>query len=79
MRLKRPDEKILHEMIKQAIEPKLKEQFNLGLIAGWDACVATIYKACKDLTSAQAIKEYLKSKTEEKHKLPGLYNDENSD
>lgn len=55
----------LHEQIKSAIEPKLKEQFIIGMKAGYDAAMLHIYKATKDMTSARAIRAYIKFKVDE--------------
>ena len=33
-----PDEEKIREIVEKAIKDKLKEQFNLGMMAGWDAC-----------------------------------------
>ena len=55
----------LHEQIKSAIEPKLKEQFIIGMKAGYDAAMLHIYKATKNMTSAKAIRAYIKQKVDE--------------
>ena len=55
----------LQEKIKSAIEPKLKEQFIIGMKAGDDAARVHIYKATKDMTSAKAIRIYIKQKVDE--------------
>lgn len=55
----------LHEQIKSAIEPKLKEQFIIGMKAGYDAAMLHIYKATKGMTSAKAIRAYIKYKVDE--------------
>ena len=55
----------LHEQIKSAIEPKLKEQFIIGMKAGYDAAMLHIYKATKNMTSAKAIRAYIKHKVDE--------------
>ena len=55
----------LKEQIKSAIEPKLKEQFIVGMKAGYDAAMLHIYKATKDMTSAKAIRAYIKFKVDE--------------
>ena len=55
----------LHEQIKSAIEPKLKEQFIIGMKAGYDAAMLHIYKATKNMTSAKAIRAYIKYKVDE--------------
>lgn len=55
----------LQEQIKATLEPKLKEQFIMGMKAGYDAAMLHIYKATKDMTSAKAIRAYIKFKVDE--------------
>lgn len=55
----------LQEKIKLAIEPKLKEQFIIGMKVGYDAAMLNIYKATKDMTSSKAIRKYIKQKVDE--------------
>lgn len=55
----------LQEQIKATLEPKLKEQFIIGMKAGYDAAMLHIYKATKDMTSAKAIRGYIKQKVDE--------------
>ena len=55
----------LKEKIKSAIEPKLKEQFIIGMKAGYDAAMLNIYRATKDMTSSKAIRRYIKQKVDE--------------
>ena len=55
----------LQEKIKSAIEPKLKEQFIIGMKAGYDAAMLNIYRATKDMTSSKAIRRYIKQKVDE--------------
>lgn len=55
----------LQEKIKSAIEPKLKEQFIIGMKAGYDAAMLHIYKTTKNMTSAKAIRGYIKQKVDE--------------
>ena len=55
----------LQEKIKAAIEPKLKEQFIIGMKAGYDAAMLHIYKSTKDMTSARAIRAHIKFKVDE--------------
>ena len=55
----------LQEKIKLAIESKLKEQFIIGMKAGYDAAMLNIYKATKDMTSSKAIRKYIKQKVDE--------------
>ena len=55
----------LQEKIKSTIKPKLKEQFIIGMKAGYDAAMLHIYRATKDMTSAKAIRRYIKQKVDE--------------
>ena len=55
----------LQEKIKSAIEPKLKDQFIIGMKAGYDAAMLQIYRSTKDMTSAKAIRRYIKQKVDE--------------
>lgn len=55
----------LQEKIKSTIEPKLKDQFIIGMKAGYDAAILNIYKATKDMTSSKAIRKYIKQKVDE--------------
>ena len=55
----------LQEKIKSVIEPKLKEQFIIGMKAGYDAAMLHIYRSTKDMTSAKAIRRYIKQKVDE--------------
>ena len=55
----------LQEKIKSAIEPKLKEQFIIGMKAGYDAAMLQIYRSTKDMTSSKAIRRYIKQKVDE--------------
>ena len=55
----------LQEKIKLAIEPKLKEQFIIGMKAGYDAAMLHIYRSTKDMTNAKAIRRYIKKKVDE--------------
>lgn len=59
------EQKELQEKIKSAIEPKLKEQFIIGMKAGYDAAMLQIYRSTKDMTSAKAIRRYIKQKVDE--------------
>lgn len=55
----------LQEQIKATLEPKLKEQFIIGMKAGYDAAMLHIYKSTKDMTSAKKIQRYIKQKVDE--------------
>lgn len=55
----------LQEKIKSVIEPKLKEQFIIGMKAGYDAAMLHIYRSTKDMTNAKAIRRYIKQKVDE--------------
>lgn len=55
----------LQKQIKETLKPKLKEQFIIGMKAGYDAAMLHIYKATKDMTSAKKIQRYIKQKVDE--------------
>lgn len=55
----------LQDQIKATLEPKLKEQFIIGMKAGYDSAMLHIYKATKGMTSAKAIRGYIKQKVDE--------------
>lgn len=59
------DEQKIQDAVADAIEPRLKEQFLIGTMAGWDACLRTIYDHCKSMTSAKKMNKYLQSKVAE--------------
>lgn len=59
------DEKELETMIADAIEPRLKEQFMLGVTTGWEACLNTIDELTKDLHNAKKIRAVIKDKQRE--------------
>lgn len=52
-------------IVKEAIEDRLKREFNTGVVAGWEACISTIYKNTRNMTSAKKIKDYIKQKYQE--------------
>lgn len=55
----------LQEILKSHLEPKFREFFNQGLMAGHDACLYELNKQIAPMTSAKAIKDLLKSKCAE--------------
>lgn len=61
------DEKELKKMVKDAIEPRLQEQFYNGLIGGFKAGCAACYNEVKDMTSARKIIKTLKTKAEKEY------------
>lgn len=69
----------LKEMLTKAIEPKLKEQFNMGLMAGWHSCCMAIEAQIRNMTSAKQIKQFLKQKRTEVQDKLGLKEDANAD
>ena len=65
----------LERIIADAIEPKLKESFNRGIMAAYDAAINVVYEHCKSMTSANKIKKYLKSKFDEsKNRVENMTN-----
>ena len=61
-----PDEEKIKEIVEEAIKDKLKEQFNLGRMAGRDACLGSIREQIKTLRSANKIKALIEKKIEER-------------
>lgn len=56
------EEKNLKNMLKEAIEPKLREQFIIGMTKGFDVAIETISKEIAPMTSAKQIKEHIKNR-----------------
>ena len=52
----------LKNMLKEAIEPTLKEQFIVGMTKGFDIAIETISKEISLMTSAKQIKEHIKNR-----------------
>ncbi len=59
------EDKDLKQIIVDAIEPKLYEQFVKGCKAGWDAAWLVLQKNINRMTSAQQIKDFIKTKLKE--------------
>ena len=55
-------EEELQQVLRDNIESKFKEHFNRGLMAGWDACIYELSKQIATMTSAKAIKDFIKAK-----------------
>ena len=58
-------EEELQQVLRDNIETKFKEHFNRGLMTGWDACIYEISKQIAHMTSAKAIKDFIKTKVGE--------------
>lgn len=58
-------EEELQQVLRDNIETKFKEHFNRGLMTGWDACIYEISKQITHMTSAKAIKDFIKAKVGE--------------
>ena len=67
-----PDEKKIKEIVEEAIKDKLKEQFNLGMMAGWDASLVSIRVQIRTLRSANKIKALIEKKIEERQVVSGI-------
>ena len=52
----------LKNILKEAIEPTLKEQFIIGMTKGFDVAIETISKEIAPMTSAKQIKEHIKNR-----------------
>lgn len=59
------EEQMVKEIVQKAIEEKLHDSFNNGIMAGWDAAWITVYDNVKNMTSAKKIKEYIELKMDE--------------
>ena len=59
------NEQQIKEIVQKAIEEKLHDSFNNGIMAGWDAAWITVHDNVKNMTSAKKIKEYIETKMEE--------------
>lgn len=59
------NEKTIEQIVAEVIEPKLKESFNRGVMAGYDGAISIVYEYCKSMTSANKIKKYLQGKIDE--------------
>ena len=69
-------DKELKDILTTTLEPKFQKFFNDGLMAGWDACIHNLQKQINGLTSAKAIKEFMKQKVEEANLRQGDKNAE---
>ena len=58
-------EQQIKEIVQKAIEEKLHDSFNNGIMAGWDAAWITVYDNVKNMTSAKKIKKYIELKMDE--------------
>lgn len=56
-----------YNMVKDAIEPKLEQQFMNGLAGGFKAGCAACYEEVKHMTSAKQIIKALKEKAEKEY------------
>ena len=52
----------LKNILKEAIEPTLREQFIIGMTKGFDTAIEAIYKEIASMTSAKQIKEHIKNR-----------------
>lgn len=66
------EQKDLEKVVKDAIEPRLQEQFYNGLVGGFKAGCAACYNEVKDMTSARKIIKTLKAKAEKEYGSIGL-------
>ena len=58
-------EEELQQVLRDNIEAKFKEHCNRGLMAGWDSCIYELSKQIAHMTSAKAIKDFIKAKVGE--------------
>ena len=67
-----PDEEKIKEIVEEAIKDKLKEQFNLGMMAGWDACLVSIREQIKSLRATNKIQTLIEKKIEQTTVVSGI-------
>lgn len=57
------------KVLTEELTNKLKEAYNKGVVdgamAGWDACIKSIHRDTKDMTSANKIHKYMSCKMRE--------------
>lgn len=61
------EEHSLEDVVAEAIKPKLQEQFNYGVIAGYNAAVAILYNKINSLTNVKDIKRLLRAELKNTH------------
>ena len=56
------EEQEIIKIISEATEPLFKEQFMNGVLAGWNACIASILSETKDIHNCKEVKRIIKNK-----------------
>ena len=54
----------LEQLIQEKTEKLMNDAYNLGIIAGWNACLVNIKKEISSIRSAKTIKKILDNKIE---------------
>lgn len=58
------EDKELEQLIKKETKNLADKAFNLGIIAGWNACLVNIKKEISPIRSTKTIKKILENKIE---------------
>ena len=56
------EDKKLQNLIEKETKELMEKQFNLGIIAGWNACLFNIKKEISNIRSAKSIKNLIEKK-----------------
>ena len=59
------EDKELQNLIEKETKELVEKQFNLGVIAGWNACLFNIKKEISNIRSAKVIKKIIDNKIKE--------------
>lgn len=59
------EDKELQNLIEKETKELAEKQFNLGVIAGWNACLVNIKKEITNIRSAKGIKKIIDNKIKE--------------
>lgn len=59
------EDKELQNLIEKETKELVEKQFNLGVIAGWNACLVNIKKEISNIRSAKGIKKIIDNKIKE--------------
>ena len=58
-------DKELQNLIEKETKELVEKQFNLGVIAGWNACLVNIKKEIANIRSSKGIKKIIDNKIKE--------------
>ena len=59
------EDKELQNLIEKETKELVEKQFNLGVIAGWNACLVNIKKEIANIRSSKGIKKIIDNKIKE--------------